>query len=643
MIWIVWTALIAWLLWYNVGGIYESAEHNAEIQARTAFEKDVAYRGWVTGLGGVYGRVGANLSPNPYLAADPARDIAGYQGAPLTKVNPAYMTRLVHELGELQSGVRGHITSNNPLRPENAPDPWEAHALSRLDWSGTALLPAGQRRAFWEVLEMDGKPYLRFMGALNTEKGCLVCHAAQGYKVGDQRGGISVAVPMAPFLAEAEDKARDIALSHLLIFMVVSCLLWWSFLALRKYISQRDEAENAFVRVNDELEQRVEERTRAAECANEAKSRFLANMSHEIRTPKTAIMGMTTLGKMAVSAERKDLAFEKIESAGRHLLGVLNEILDISKIEARKLELFKRDFPFERMIRKVVEMMLFLLNEKRQKFSLNLDRAIPATLVGDEQRLAQIVTNLLSNAVKFTPEEGRVSLDVRLESQDADTCTIMFAVADNGIGISEEQQSRLFNAFSQADSSTSRKYGGTGLGLVISRRLVEMMGGRIEVESAPGAGSTFRFSVPLSRGHRDKTVALPSMRVPDFHGYCVLLAEDVEVNREVVVSLLEPTGVEVVCAVNGAQAVRMFRENPSRYDLIFMDVQMPEMDGLEAARAIRGMADVPRGATVPIIAMTANVFREDVDRCLDAGMNGHLGKPLEVDDVLKTLAEYCVR
>jgi signal transduction histidine kinase/CheY-like chemotaxis protein len=383
-----------------------------------------------------------------------------------------------------------------------------------------------------------------------------------------------------------------------------------------------------------------------AESANRSKTQFLANMSHEIRTPINAIIGMTVAGKTSDDIERKDYCFSKVDSASQHLLGVINDVLDISKIEANKLELSPASFNFEKMLQKVVSVVTFRVDERRQQFNIKIDKDIPQTLIGDDQRLAQVVFNLLSNAVKFTPEEGSITLDARLIQETDDICRLRITVTDTGIGISDEQLSRLFMSFEQADSGTARMYGGTGLGLAISKRIIEMMDGEIRVNSEYGKGSEFIATFSLKRDSTDHIDADETdeadrrdIEAYNFKGHVVLLAEDIEINREIVLALLEPSLLTVDCAEDGTQALKMFEKDPERYDIIFMDVQMPGMDGYDSTRAIRSL-DIPRAESIPIIAMTANVFREDIERSLEAGMNDHIGKPLDIHELYGILHKY---
>jgi len=513
-----------------------------------------------------------------------------------------------------------------------------------------------------------------------------------------------------------------------------------------------------------------------AEAESKAKSTFLATMSHEIRAPMNAIIGMTTIGKMSDDINKKSDALEKIDIASKHMLGVINDILDFSKIESGKFDLSFANFEYEKMLQMIVDIVSIRIEERRQKFFVTIDKDIPGAFIGDDQRLSQVITNLLTNASKFTPEEGTIRLDTKLLSVDNNRYRLQITVEDTGIGITEEQKSRLFNSYEQAEAQTARNFGGTGLGLAISKRIVELMDGDIWIESEPGVGSKFIFTVVLERGadeekrRLDNTVNRANVRVlviddeeeirelfetvserfnftcsaaengkealefidregdydiyfvdwrlpdmtggdlirfidakktnepiiivfsstnwsaiedevravkadkflpkpllpstindiiseytgsnvmskldisdliitDDFSENTILLAEDVEINREIVSSLLEPTNIKIDFAENGQIAVDLFTASPDKYCMIFMDIQMPEMDGYEATRIIRS-SELPRSKTIPIIAMTANVFREDIERCTEAGMNGHVGKPISIDDVCAQISKF---
>ncbi|MCL2700466.1 MAG: ATP-binding protein [Phycisphaerae bacterium] len=404
-----------------------------------------------------------------------------------------------------------------------------------------------------------------------------------------------------------------------------------------------------------ERARREAERARElAEQASRAKSEFLARMSHEMRTPMNAIIGMTYLYGTSHDECRHDACIKKIDEASKHLLGVINDILDMSKIEADNLELSESVFDFAAMIEQAAGVILFQVDERKQQFFSLIDPAIPAEIVADRQRLMQVLTNLLSNAVKFTPDEGEIALVVEKAHDEGDSCVIRFTVKDTGIGISPDQQARVFQSFEQADGGVARQYGGTGLGLPISKRIVEMMGGRIWVESEADKGASFLVEVPVKtveptpEATGDPEAATEEVSASDataeglFAGRRLLLADDVEINREIVLCMLEPTGIAIDMAEDGAEALAKFQASPDAYDLIFMDINMPTMDGYEATRQIRASAS-SEAATIPIIAMTANAFREDVDKCLASGMNAHLAKPVDFDAVIGTLKTYLRR
>lgn len=530
-------------------------------------------------------------------------------------------------------------------------------------------------------------------------------------------------------------------------------------------------------RLNRNLEGIVEERTNQYVQASRAKSDFLASMSHEMRTPMNAIIGMTTIADNSNEISKLRYCLATIKTASTHLLGLINDILDMSKIEAGKLELYDGPLHVEDMLIRVCAMFAERMEKKKQVLHVALDNTVDLQYIGDEQHLSQVIANLLSNAVKFTPDEGHITLSVRETEQNGEQHILRFSVTDDGIGITKEQMSRLFNAFTQADESIANRFGGTGLGLAISKNIVEKMGGSMWVESEPGKGATFFFTVALTKAHQSvqentlhginpaqikvlvveedkeqreylhrilskfgmhcdtaestakgmdlmteenhtvaynaifiscndtnqcldfieqarlvvnpdsiivvahtscwnnieskvkalgvhQTISRPvfpssvlnsiidlinkpiveqsettAAEIPDFSTLHLLLVEDVEINREIFMALLGSTGIRISCAVNGQEAVDKFGATPEAYDVIIMDVQMPVMDGYEATQCIRSL-NTPYARSVPIIAMTANAFKEDVEKCLESGMNDHTVKPIDVNAIITKIRTW---
>jgi signal transduction histidine kinase len=402
------------------------------------------------------------------------------------------------------------------------------------------------------------------------------------------------------------------------------------------------EQQKVILERNKEIEELLELKTRevqlreAAELearnASHAKSEFLSNMSHEIRSPLNAVIGMIVIASETDDIQTIKGYLKKAYSAGKHLLGLINDILDMSKIEANKLELSYSEFNFMKMLTEIVNEASVRAEEKHQDITVNVNENVPPVITGDELRLSQIIMNLLTNAIKFTPEKGSIKVNAeKLDEQDGEI-TMRIEVADNGIGISPEQQKKLFTSYNQADSSIAQKFGGTGLGLAISKQVVELMRGKIWIESELDKGSKFIFTIKAGKGTGNAGEASSSQGESgetgfDFSEYTILIAEDDEINREIMSVLLEKTGISIDFAENGKKAVSLFQQHPERYNMILMDVHMPEMNGYEATRAIRE-SGLETAKNIQIIALTADVFKEDIEKCLAAGMDGHLGKPI---------------
>ena len=382
--------------------------------------------------------------------------------------------------------------------------------------------------------------------------------------------------------------------------------------------------------------QHIESRT-AAEAASIAKSQFLANMSHELRTPMNAILGMTDLALNEELAPTVRDCLQTARESADVLLELLNQILDLSRIEAGRFELESTDFSVKNTVEQVIKTLRVRASEKGLALIYNLPSDMPAAVSGDPLRLRQILTNLVDNAIKFT-QAGRIAVTAEIREQTREAVTLEFSVSDTGIGISTEDQERIFIAFTQADASTTRNYGGTGLGLTISKKIVELMDGRIWVESKPDQGSTFHFTARL-RVHEGDVTAKPKYSNPSRTGASrrslnVLLAEDTPTNQKLAEYILTRRGHRVEIAPNGRQALDMLKK--FNYDVVLMDVQMPVMDGFQATAAIRALPDAKK-AQIPIIAMTAHALKGDAERCLAAGMDAYVSKPIQQEEFIEVV------
>ncbi|MFP4272557.1 MAG: ATP-binding protein [Halothiobacillaceae bacterium] len=614
----------------------------ARNEAEANFNKDQAFRFWATMHGGVYVEVSEQTPSNPFLAHVPERDLTTPSGRKLTLMNPAYMVRELNEqFGEL-FGVRGNITSLDPLRPANAPDAWEREALLSFEEGAQEVV---------EVSEIDERPYLRYMAPMVVDEGCLLCHAHQGYRVGDIRGGVSVAVPLEKHQEQELFLGRVTHAAFALVWLLGLLGILLARRRLRVDFRKQYEATLRIRQLNEGLEERVRERTaeveaerERAEEANRAKSVFLANMSHELRTPLNAILGFSqlVLNDPDVSErQRENLVY--VQSNGAHLLTLINDVLDMAKIEAGRHRVALDSVDLRQTLVDAVQMLRPRADEKRLELSLQIDPELPTMVRSDGTKLRQILVNLVSNAVKYT-DRGRVRVEARVgdpgqaRQSDPGQPALIVEVVDTGRGIAEDEIGRLFEPFFQSTRSGATE--GTGLGLPITRQFVALLGGSIQVQSRLGEGSRFTVVLPLVPcTEQGKSLAAAGKgRVVGIVGdrrWRVLVVDDADANRILLHRMLGEVGFEIREASNGREAIDVFET--WQPDFIWMDLRMPEMDGYEATRRIREMRG---GERTVIAALTASSTRDEQERAFSSGCVALVRKPFRPEELFELMAEH---
>ncbi len=495
-------------------------------------------------------------------------------------------------------------------------------------------------RAVSRIETQEGQRVLRFLQAdPASQMSCVACHNAyeksatvlamrsdQGVPQGKQwsqhqlMGALSVTVPLDKAELLAGNRINQATVFFAAILIATFLAMFWF-----KNMTEHD----------------LRNAKQAAEEASRAKSEFLANMSHEIRTPMIGVIGMTDLAlDTELTAQQRDY-LSTVKGSAQTLMVILNDLLDFSKIEAGKLSIEQINFSVSEVVSETLKTILPRAQKKGLTLDCTLPPDIPASMLGDPGRIRQVLSNLCDNAIKFTAN-GSVHVNVQWSQLPDDSFEVQFAVRDTGIGIPPDKQHLVFEAFGQADTSTTRKFGGTGLGLSICKLLVDLMGGRMWLESASGAGSTFYFSVhlqPAMDAGLDSVMPEQASTTPaplDQRPLRVLLAEDHPINQKLAIALLSKWGHEVVLAQNGQEAVDLFASGT--WDVVLMDIQMPLMNGLEATRIIR--AREAKGHRTPIIALTANAMDSDRTACLEAGMDEHMGKPFKADTLQKILVKF---
>ncbi|MFH0823110.1 MAG: response regulator [Pseudomonadota bacterium] len=779
----LWTLSVAALFIWDLVETRDSTRHISVEVARAYLNKDHAFRLWAASHSGVYVPVGERAQPNPYLAHVPDRDVETPLGKRLTLMPPALIVRQLQEDFDKIYGVRGHVTGLKNLRPEAAPDAWEAAAI--------AAFGRGEREVY-EFTKEGSRDRLRLMIPLETTKKCMGCHEVQGFSEGDIQGGVSISLPMDSFLSGEKRALWISGLSHGAIWILGIAGLIIGGRRLARQERERNIAEDALreshenletmvaertmelVRTNEALTTEVAERRRiqaesamaharaeaeahklrsmiegmqegvvvaeendivsnvngwflsktglarealigksmwsfhkdhdlirrlqslianyksglkrdateihrallglhvcmrvqpifdadsykgvilnvidvseleearmAAEKANKAKSEFLANMSHEIRTPMNGVIGMTELALNTQLSEEQREYLEAVKSSAHSLLTLINDILDFSKMEAGKLELMKNEFSLRDCVGKAVASLAGHADLKGLELTYDIPSEVPDALVGDSGRLRQVFINLFGNAIKFT-DEGEVVLRAHRGSRKVGSVELHFSVSDTGGGISPEKQDTIFRAFEQADSSAAKRHYGTGLGLAIASQLVNLMGGKIWVESEIGKGSTFHFTARFGLGMESDQSAL-SVGLEALKAVRVLVVDDNDTNRRVLDRTLVSWGIEAAMAQDGEKALEILLSAAAEkrpFDLALVDFVMPIMDGFRFSELVRGN---PVIADTKIIILTSATRRGDAERCGKLGIDAYLGKPVLQSALLDAVAKALSR
>ena len=450
---------------------------------------------------------------------------------------------------------------------------------------------------------------------------------------GDIVGAFCIEMDMQSAYGMVEKTKKISVICGVIVGLVLLMICLWTYFVYRK--SKEEEQKQ---------KQLLLEAAEKADAANKAKSTFLFNMSHDIRTPMNAIVGFTDIALHQNSVAEIHDSLEKVRESSKHLLSLLNDVLDLSRIESGKAVFFPEPVDITKLTDDVLAIMNGLLYNRDLKFEVYRERPKNPYVLADATCIREVLTNFLSNAVKFTKDGGTVTLDISSHPGEDDKHIVArYIVKDNGIGMSEEFQKKLFKPFSQEDDRGARtQYKGTGLGMAIAKEYVEMMGGSIAVESQKGVGTTFTVEIPLELTEQGIRQKQEEPVHHDLTGVNVLMAEDNDLNAELATVMLEDAGMAVTRAFDGKEAVELFKNHPQgTYDIILMDIMMPNMDGHQAAKTIRAMGtERPDAATIPIIAVSANAFAEDIKASLDSGMNGHVSKPLNMKEVTDTIAKY---
>ncbi|MFV2059452.1 MAG: ATP-binding protein [Gammaproteobacteria bacterium] len=599
-----WSILLGGSLFWNIHSEKNQAIQLATLAARENFNKDQAFRLWASKHGGVYVPTTEHTPPNPALGHLPNRDIETQNGTKLTLMNPAYMLRQMRNDYAKLYGIKTKITAEVLLNPINAPDEWELNALNEFK-KGVKEITA--------QAVIDGKPYLRLMRPMFMKQSCMKCHGHLGFKVGQLRGGVGVAIPLEHYFKNS---------SNAINFMFFGHFILWGIGIIGIFIFYHYSKQWSIGKRQSLL---YEQNTLQAEKSNEEKSKFLSRMSHELRTPLNSIIGFTQLLQLESKGELQQEYCSEVLNSSRHLLNLINEVLDLSKIESGQIDLSIEDLNYYNILKDSISMVSPLTSGNNIKIELKEPENKNSLVAADKTRLKQIIVNLLSNAIKYNKNKGEVIVDTSISGNK-----VKFSFSDTGIGLTSEQISKLFIPFNRLHSELT-DIEGTGIGLSISRKLIEAMGGEIGVESENNNGSVFWFDLPFVPGSdidlkKLSTNKNNTIQTENKENFQIIYIDDNESNLKLVKQIIKQRkNIDIITILDSTKALEIIKSNKT--DLILLDIHMPKLDGYEFLKLLQQDSIT---ALIPVIAITASAMDEEKQRGKNAGFKDYITKPIDI-------------
>jgi len=607
---ICWTIVLGSSLAWNISNEKNQAIELATIAARENFNKDQAFRLWGSKHGGIYVPSNERTPPNPALAYLPYRDVETTDGIKLTLMNPAYMLRqMMNEYSELY-GIKAKITGEILLNPINAPDEWELMALQKFK-NGTTEITA--------QADIDGKPYLRLMRPMYMKQSCMKCHGHLGFKVGDLRGGVGVAVPLEKYFSNSAKETTVLYVSYLVLWVIGVIALYVFYFFNKQGLVEREKIT------------KIEQDAIQLEKSNQEKSKFLSRMSHELRTPLNSIIGFTQLLQLDSNDSKQQDYFSEILSSSNHLLDLINDVLDLSKIESGHMEISLESVSCNEVIAESINMIQSLITEKNITINFDLEKEYNFKVLADKLRLKQVLINLLSNSIKYNKDNGEVTVEVSSSNN-----RVMFSISDTGLGLSSAHLDKIFTPFSRFHSELVSE-DGTGIGLTISKKIIEDMNGSLCVESELNKGSKFYFELPiaLEEIENNDSKGVMSNKIDTTKNelikeYSIVYIDDNASNLKLVENLIKhkhKNNINVITSLDSTEALTLVKKN--KPNLILLDLHMPNPDGYEILKLLQNDTSV---SSIPVFAVSASAMETEILQGKNAGFDEYITKPIDVNN-----------